>query len=115
MKTHQTYSEPETINLRIAAKKDLVTSSFVNQYHDCDNGTSHSLVVDGQKLLTVNELSTDYDLGVQFVQLSRLSSGEITGYLEVSMVLGNYNTDEIGICMMEAEIISERNLPTTID
>lgn len=103
---------PQTMNLSIASQLDLVTNAFADHNYDCDNGYSHALVVDGQKLLVVNEPeSTDDEnkIGVQFVDLAKLPDGSIQGYVQVSLVLGDYDTDPIGVCVLGLEVIPAKS------
>ena len=100
--------EPLTMNLRIAFQSDLVTNEFPAHSIDDDNGNSHALIVDGSRLVVVNEsenLEENMDLGIQFVELAKLADGTVQGYVQVSMVLGDYDTDEIGLCVLELEVI----------
>ncbi len=97
--------QPLTMNISVAKKYDLVTANYPPYSQDADDGNSHSLVLDGIKLLTVNEPQDENRfLGIKFVEITKLSDGSIIGYVQVSMVLGDYDTSEIGVCVLELEI-----------
>lgn len=111
--------DPLIMNIRIAHRDDLVTREFSTYRKDCDNGFSHTLVVDGRKLVTVNEEEInehDLDLGIQFAEVTKQQDGTIQGYVQISMVLGDYDTDEIGVCVLELEVIKDKKkIKTAID
>jgi hypothetical protein len=102
---------PLTMDISIHTKSDLVTREFTPARTDGDNGTSHSLVIDGDKVLTVNESTSflpdnagDDDMGIQFVELRKLEKGVIQGYVQVSLVIGDYDTDPHGLCILSLTI-----------
>lgn len=106
------FNEPMTINIRIAEKYDLVTKNYSQYSQDADDGYSHALVVDGKKLIIVNEGQSDEvnrSIGVKFTEISKLQDGTVQGYVQISMVLGDYNTDPIGVCVLELEVIKSKN------
>lgn len=103
---------PLTMNISIAEKYDLVTKSFPDYSTDADDGNSHALVVDGKKLVIVNEPLADDDnksLGIRFTDICKLPDGTIQGYVQVSMVLGDYDTDPIGVCVLELEVVKAKS------
>jgi hypothetical protein len=103
--------EPLTMNISIAHREDLVTQNYPAYTTDCDDGYSHSLIVDGNKILTVNEDQADMDdigMGIKFVEITKLP-GFIQGYVQVSMVLGDENTDPVGVCVLELEVIKAKD------
>jgi len=98
--------QPLSMNITVEKKYDLVTNKFPAYAEDSDDGNSHSLVIDGKKLLTVNEPSeTDDLLGIQFVFISKHSDGIVQGYVQISMALGDYATDEIGACVLGLNVV----------
>jgi hypothetical protein len=104
---------PVTMNISIAERHDLVTKNYPAYSADADDGNSHALVVDGKKLVVVNEPQAQEDnkgLGISFTDMSKLADGTIQGYVQVSMVLGDYNTDPIGVCVLELEVVKANNL-----
>lgn len=103
---------PVTMNLTIAERHDLVTKNYPAYSADADDGNSHALVVDGKKLVVVNEPQAEDDnkaLGISFTDICKLPDGTIQGYVQVSMVLGDYNTDPIGVCVLELEVLKAKN------
>ncbi|MBK8345600.1 MAG: hypothetical protein IPL12_21335 [Bacteroidetes bacterium] len=42
---------PLTMDIALSLKEDMVTNNFAEQRADCDNGRTHSLIVDGKKFL----------------------------------------------------------------
>ena len=111
---------PVTMNIKIAERHDLVTKNYPVYRADADDGNSHALVVDGKKLVVVNEPQAEEDnkgLGISFTDISKLADGTIQGYVQVSMVLGDYNTGPIGVCVLELEVVKAKYLvvanPTT--
>lgn len=99
---------PLTMNLTIAKTSDIVTSEFSEMNRDADDGTSHTLVIDGQTMLKVNEpnnTAADNTMGIQFVDISKLDDGSIIGYVQISMVIGDVETDDFGICILGLEVV----------
>ncbi|MFN0274340.1 MAG: hypothetical protein ACKVPJ_01225 [Chitinophagales bacterium] len=100
-----------TMDINLSDKSDLVTSDFSDQRRDCDNGTNHSLIIDGKKILTVNESGfDDDDMGIQFIELTKLQDGTIQGYVQVSLVIGDYDTDEFGMAILSLVITQPKNM-----
>jgi len=102
---------PLTMNISIENKSDVVTREFSPDRTDGDNGISHSLIVDGRKILTVNEATNnlpdnvgDDDMGIQFTELRKLQDGTIQGYVQVSLVIGDFDTDPFGLCILHLTI-----------
>lgn len=103
--------ESLTMNIKIAEKYDLVTKNFSAYSQDDDDGYSHALVVDGKKLVIVNEGQSDEDnqsLGIKFTNIAKLPDGTIQGYVQISMVLGDYDTEPIGVCVLELEVVKAK-------
>ncbi len=112
---------PLTMDISIEEQSDLVTHKFSPDRTDCDNGTSHSLFIDGQKLLTVNEFtnnlpdeSGDDEIGIQFVELKKISDGTVRGYVQVSSVIGDKATDPFGFLILRL-VIHQPKGPLTND
>ncbi len=100
-----------TMDISLGLKEDMVTHRFADQRADCDNGRTHSLIVDGKKILTVNESGyDDDDLGIQFVELRKLQDGTIQGYVQVSMVIGDYETNAFGLGILHLIIQKPRSM-----
>ncbi|MEI2737257.1 MAG: hypothetical protein V9F01_00565 [Chitinophagaceae bacterium] len=103
--------EPVTMNVKIAEKYDLVTKNYPAYSQDADDGYSHALVVDGKKLVVVNEGQSEEEnkgLGIKFTDIVKLPDGTIQGYVQISMVLGDYDTDPIGVCVLELEVVKAK-------
>ncbi len=108
---HSLFYTPVTMKIGIAHRDDLVTQNFSRFSRDADDGFSHSLVVDGKKIVTVNEdpaALNNKALGIQFTEITKLQDGTIQGYVQISMVLGDYDTDEIGVCVLELEVVKAK-------
>ena len=104
-------TSPLTMDISIGTKTDLVTNKFSDQRRDCDNGTSHSLIVDGKKIVTINESGgEDNDMGIQFIELAKLNDGTIQGYVQISMVIGDYDTKEFGMSILNLLITQPQNM-----
>ena len=96
---------PLTMDISLGLKEDMVTDKFPDQYADCDNGRTHALVVDGKRIVSVTESGfNDNDMGIQFVDVRKLSDGTIQGYVQVSMVIGDVETDAFGMGILSLTI-----------
>lgn len=110
-KTIRPYTDALTMDITLNDKSDLVTGNFASQRRDCDNGRSHSLIIDGKKMLIVNESGfDDEDMGIQFTELSKLPDGTIQGYVQVSLVIGDYDTDAFGKAIVSLLITQPKNI-----
>ena len=70
-------------------KRFVVTSEDSQASADADNGTSHTLVVNGRSIITVEEKqANDRDIGVKFVDLCVRSNGTIQGYVQLTTMVG---------------------------
>lgn len=99
---------PLTMNISIAKTSDIVTKDYNEMVKDADDGSTHTLIVDGYPMLKVNEPNnptSDNTMGIQFVDLAKLDDGSIIGYVQISMVIGDAETDEFGICILGLEIV----------
>lgn len=96
---------PLTMDISLDLKEDMVTDKFPDQFADCDNGRMHSLVVDGKRIVSVTESGfNDNDMGIQFVDVRKLNDGTIQGYVQVSMVIGDVETDAFGMGILSLTI-----------
>ncbi|HEV7782905.1 MAG TPA: hypothetical protein VGO58_16630 [Chitinophagaceae bacterium] len=103
--------QPVTMTIKIAEKYDVVTKNFTAYSDDADDGYSHALVVDGKTLVIVNEGQSDEDnkaLGIRFTDIVKRPDGTIQGYVQISMVLGNYDTAPVGVCVLELEVVRSK-------
>lgn len=107
----QIANTPLTMDISIEEQTDVVTENFSPDRTDGDNGISHSLFIDGQKLLTVNEFTNnapdqagDDQIGIQFTDMKKFSDGSIRGYVQVSAVIGDFNTDPFGYLVLHLVI-----------
>jgi hypothetical protein len=106
---------PLTMDIRIETSSDVVTDKFPDQSADCDNGISHSLELNGRTILTVNEAGgEDSDLGIQFTEITKLQDGTIQGYVQISMVIGDVETNAFGMCILNL-LITESTLKNISD
>jgi len=97
---------PLTINLTVEATKEVVTKEHADQWRDADDGISHSLVIGTDKVVTVNEPEkNDNDLGIRFTDVTRLPDGTYEGYVEISMVIGDFEGEGTGYMVLHADII----------
>ena len=98
-------SSPMVVDLSIPARREVATISLPYLGNDCDDGISHSLVIGGRTVITVNEPAAfDEDLGIRFVELVRLPNGSIQGYIEIGMAVGDYFQDGAGYLVIMADI-----------
>ncbi len=80
---------PYKMHISEVLKRFVVTKDDADASADADNGTSHTLVIDNKKLLTVNELQeNDNDLGVKFVSITKRADGTIQGYVQITTKVG---------------------------
>ena len=100
---------PLIINLTVAAKREVVTSTYPAINTDADNGFSHSLVIGTRKVITVNEpAGNDNDIGIRFVEITKLADGSIRGYIEVSLAIGDYNHSGAGYIVLHADVLPSK-------
>ena len=103
---------PLTINISMLEKYELVTSKFSPYRVDSDNGSTHTLEINGQNMVVVNEPENtmdDQNLGVQFVDLCKLADGTVQGYVQISMVIDDPNSAPYGACILGVEIVPGKN------
>ena len=91
------------MDINIGQQSDLVTNQFPEQRKDCDTGRRHALKIEGKTLVRVNEtngIANDQKLGIDFIEVTKLPDGTIQGYVQISMVIGDYNTNAFGLCIL---------------
>ncbi|MBK7441436.1 MAG: hypothetical protein WAT43_15765 [Chitinophagales bacterium] len=87
-------SQPMIINLSVAQEREVVTAEFPTMVADVNEGFVHSYYVGGEELVRVTEPEqNDNDMGIQFVEVTKLSDGSYVGFVQISMVLGDGDDD----------------------
>jgi len=102
------FIEPLTMNITMLERLDLITRNHAGYRNDCDNGSKHALMINGQKMVVVNEpenADDEIDLGIQFVGLFKLDDGTVQGYVQISMVIDEPTSTPYGACILGLEIV----------
>ncbi|MBK7109825.1 MAG: hypothetical protein IPH61_12030 [Bacteroidetes bacterium] len=112
VKIKQDLYTPLILNIQVAYNSDFISSSseLPLAFNDCDDSNIHSLVIDGDKIITVNEPSQfDSKIGIQFSDIRMLKDGSVIGYIDITMVIGDVETNEFGASVLDLEIIQPMN------
>lgn len=94
-------SPPLTMNLTVDLEHEVTTANPPGALppgyngNDVDDGFSHSLVIGDRKVVTVNEpQDKDDKLGISFTDIIRQPDGSYTGFVQITMALGDGDDDD---------------------